>query len=131
MVFWKSKVNNYFLPNQAKIKVALITSMPSDPVSRDRLKKSRDEAVEILRQIADLKSDLKDIRDTEKQTHNISPKYFNSLVKREYDVQYGAEKKTASLEAEQEAFVESDILSGRATPNVEQTEADDGAEDAE
>lgn len=115
----------------AKIKVALITSMPSDPVSRDRLKKSRDEAVEILRQIADLKNDLKDIRDTEKQTHNIAPKYFNSLVKREYDVQYGAEKKTASLEAEQEAFVESDILSGRAKPNVEQTEEDDGAEDAE
>lgn len=116
----------------AKIKVALITSLPSDPASRERLKSTVNEIVDLQRQIADLKDQIKDIRAVEKENHNISPKFLNSLVKREYDVRYEAEKKTAALDAEQEIFTEADILFGRGKPaNVEQTEEDDGAEDAE
>lgn len=120
------------MARQAKVKIELITSLPSDPVSRQRLKGTVDEVVELHRQIADLKSQIKDIRDVEKSTYSVSPKFFNSLVKRQYDVQYGAEKKTAALDAEQEVFNEADILFGRSKPdNVAQTEEDDGQEGAE
>ena len=119
------------MPRKAKVRIELITSLPSDPVSRDRLKASVNEDVDLLRKIADLKQQRKDIRETEKNTHNISPKFFNALSKRENDVRFEAEKKTAALDAEQEAFNEADILFGRSKPaNVEQTEADDGAEDS-
>lgn len=111
-----------------KIKVELITSLPSDPAARQRLKNTVAKMVSIQRQIADLKDDLKEERDIEKSSYNVSPKFLNSLVKREYDVQYGAEKKTAALEAEQEVFTEADILFGRGTPNTAQTEDDDGEE---
>ena len=119
------------MPRMPKIKIELITSLPSDPVQRKRLKDSVTEVVDLQRQIADLKDQIKDIRSVEKETHNISPKFFNSLVKREYDVRFEAEKKTAALEAEKEVFTEADILFGRGTSNVAQTEADDGAEDTE
>ncbi|WJJ58474.1 hypothetical protein NDO71_orf108 [Klebsiella phage vB_KpnM_NDO71] len=119
------------MPRMPKIKIELITSLPSDPVQRKRLKDSVTEVVDLQRQIADLKDQIKDIRSVEKETHNISPKFFNSLVKREYDVRFEAEKKTAALEAEKEVFTEADILFGRGTPSVAQTEADDGAEDTE
>lgn len=127
------------MPRIAKIKVELITSLPSDPVSRQRLKDSVKEVVDLKRQIKDLQEQIKDIRDVEKQSHNIAPKYFNSLVKREYDVQYGAEKKTAALEAEQEVFTEADILMGRSSannivhededePNTEEFDGEEAAE---
>lgn len=117
------------MPRMPKIKIELITSLPSDPVQRKRLKDSVTEVVDLQRQIADLKDQIKDIRSVEKETHNISPKFFNSLVKREYDVRFEAEKKTAALDAEKEVFTEADILFGRGKPaNVEQTEEDDGME---
>lgn len=117
------------MPRMPKIKIELITSLPSDPVQRKRLKDSVTEVVDLQRQIADLKEQIKDIRSVEKDTHNISPKFFNSLVKREYDVRFEAEKKTAALDAEKEVFTEADILFGRGKPaNVEQTEEDDGME---
>lgn len=117
------------MPRMPKIKIELITSLPSDPVQRKRLKDSVTEVVDLQRQIADLKGQIKDIRSVEKETHNISPKFFNSLVKREYDVRFEAEKKTAALDAEKEVFTEADILFGRGKPaNVEQTEEDDGME---
>lgn len=117
------------MARQPKIKIELITSLPSDPVQRNRLKGSVTEIVDLQRQIADLKSQIKDIRDTEKSTHNIAPKFLNSLAKREYDVRFEAEKKSAALDAEQEVFTEADILFGRGkAPNVEQTEEDDGVE---
>lgn len=117
------------MPRMPKIKIELITSLPSDPVQRKRLKDSVTEVVDLQRQIADLKEQIKDIRSVEKETHNISPKFFNSLVKREYDVRFEAEKKTAALDAEKEVFTEADILFGRGNPaNVEQTEEDDGME---
>lgn len=120
------------MARQPKIKIDLITSLPSDPVQRDRLKSSVTEIVDLQRQIADLKSQIKDIRDTEKSTHNIAPKFLNSLAKREYDVRFEAEKKTAALDAEQETFTEADILFGRSKPaNVEQTEVDDSEEDGQ
>lgn len=118
------------MARQAKVKIELITSLPSDPVQRNRLKGSVTEIVDKLRQIADLKSDIKDIRDVEKSTHNIAPKFLNSLAKREYDVRFEAEKKSAALDAEQEVFTEADILFGRGKrANEEQTEEDDGQED--
>ena len=120
------------MPRMPKIKIELITSLPSDPVQRKRLKDSVTEVVDLQRQIADLKSQIKDIRDVEKSTHHIAPKFFNSLAKREYDVRYEAEKKSAALDAEQEIFTEADILFGRSKPeNVEQSEQDDGQEDCE
>ncbi len=109
------------MPRTAKVKVDLITSLPSDPASRQRLKDTVNEVVDLQRQIADLKSQIKDIRDTEKSLHNISPKFLNSLVKREYDVQYNAEKKTAALDQEQEIFTEADVLFGRKTSQVSST----------
>lgn len=96
-----------------KEKVELINSLPSDPASRERLKKTVEEIVNIQRQIADLKEDIKSIREVEKSTHSVSPKFLNSLVKREYDVRFEAEKKSAALDAEQDIFVEADILFGR------------------
>lgn len=117
------------MARQAKVKIELITSLPSDPAARNRLKGSVNEIVDLQRQIADLKSQIKDIRDVEKSTYNIAPKFLNSLAKREYDVRFEAEKKSAALDAEQEVFTEADILFGRGTPNVAQSEEDDGQED--
>lgn len=94
-------------------KVELITTIPSDTVQRNRLKNTVNEIVDLKRQIADLNEQIRDIRKVEKEDHQISPKFLNSLVKREYDVRYEAEKKTAALEAEAEAFNETDILFGR------------------
>ena len=120
------------MARQPKVKIELITSLPSDPVQRKRLKDSVTEVVDLQRQIADLKGQIKDIRDVEKSTYHIAPKFFNSLAKREYDVRVEAEKKSAALDAEQEIFTEADILFGRSKPgNVEQTEQDDGQEDGE
>ncbi|QGZ16246.1 hypothetical protein Hena1_00700 [Erwinia phage Hena1] len=117
------------MARQAKAKIELITTLPSDAVARDRLKGSVNEIVDLQRQIADLKGQIKDIRDVEKSTYHIAPKFLNALAKREYDVRFEAEKKSAALDAEQETFTEADILFGRGKPaNVAQTEPDDGEE---
>ena len=42
------------MPRMPKIKIELITSLPSDPVQRKRLKDSVTEVVDLQRQIADL-----------------------------------------------------------------------------
>lgn len=120
------------MARQAKAKIELITSLPSDLAQRKRLKDSVNEVVDLQRQIADLKDQIKDIRDTEKTTHHVAPKFFNSLAKREYDVRFEAEKKSAALDAEQEIFSEADILFGRSKPaNAVQSEEDDGQEGEE
>lgn len=117
------------MPRQAKVKVELITSIPSDQDARKRLAKTVTEIVDLKRQIADLNEQIKDIRKVEKDDHGISPKFLNSLAKREYDVRFEAEKKSAALDDELEVFNEADILFGRSKPaNVEQTEPDDSEE---
>lgn len=98
----------------AKTKVDLITTLPSDPVQRDRLKKVRDEALDLNIQLLDIKEQLKDIYKVEKEDHQICPKFLKAMVKRELDV-LNAEKKTAAIEAELEAFAEADVLSGRSS----------------
>lgn len=115
-------------------KVELITSLPSDPVSRSRLKGSVNEIVDLQQQIADLKSQIKDIRAVEKEDHHVSPKFLNALAKREFDYRSNAEKQTAALEQQLETFSEADILMGRgqgitgAYANVDSQEDDAGEE---
>ena len=112
------------MARQPKVKVELINSLPSDPVQRERLKKTVMEAVDLKVKIKDFQSSLKDIRDVEKQDHTICPKFFNTLVNTEFDYQYAANKSRKALEDRVEQMTEADILMGRskaisgATPNL-------------
>lgn len=110
------------MPRTKAPKVELITFLPSDPVSRDRLKKSVLEAVEAKLSIRQSQEDLKDIRETEKTTHGISPKFFNSLVAAEFDYQYKANKDRKGLEERLEQMTETDVLFGRSAPITGATE---------
>ena len=97
----------------ARQKVERIKVLPSDPVERERLKKSLEEYVAAMIRLDDSKSEMKDIVDVEKDTHNIDSKFFKTLALAEYDRQYEAEKKRKELEDKVEHFNEADILFGR------------------
>lgn len=101
----------------AKIKVELMTNLPSGEEARKQFATSIDTIVEKMRAIADLKSSIKDlnaeIRDElkhEKELRNMCPKYTRAVATRRYDKEFGAEAKTAELDARVEAFNEADIL---------------------
>lgn len=102
-------------------KVELINYLPSDPVQRERLKRSVNEAVSLKLQIKDLQSSLKDIRDVEKQDHSICPKFYNNLVNTEFDYRYSANKARKALEDRVEQMTEADILMGRKTKTAEES----------
>lgn len=96
-----------------KTKVELITALPSDPATREKLKAIVESMVSLKRQRADLQEDISEIRKNAKDDNHFSPKFLNSLVTREFDVRYQAEKKAAALDQEQETYAEADILFGR------------------
>lgn len=100
-----------------KQKVELMTSLPSGDEDRKQFSTSIQTIVDKMRHIADLKSQIKDankqIRDElahEKEHRNMCPKYSRKVATRRYDIQYGAEAKTAELDSTVEAFNEADIL---------------------
>lgn len=110
------------MPRIAKPKVELISSLPSDPVARKRLKGVVSEAVDIRMQIKDLQSQLKDIVSVEKETHQTDPKFLKTLITAEFDYKYQAEKKRKQLEDQVEQMNEADILMGRSNPNLSEDE---------
>lgn len=94
----------------ARTKVELFTSLPADPVERERLRKTVEELVDLQLKIKDMKEAMKDIVKVEKEDHLISPKFLKSLVATEFDKRYESEKRRAKLEAEVDAMEETDIL---------------------
>jgi hypothetical protein len=94
----------------ARTKVELFTSLPTDPVERERLRKTVEELVDLQLKIKDMKEAMKDIVKVEKEDHLISPKFLKSLVATEFDKRYESEKRRAKLEAEVDAMEETDIL---------------------
>ncbi|WZX10670.1 hypothetical protein [Enterobacter phage EC152] len=119
------------MPRMPKIKVELKNPLPSDPAERNRLKKVIQEGVDAKIAQKDAASQFKDIVAVEKDSHNYDPKFIKTLVAAEFDRQYQAGKKRKDLEEQVEQMTEADILFGRGTPNVAQTEADDGEEGSE
>lgn len=110
------------MPKAKAPKIDLINYLPSDPVSRERLKDSVNEAVGLLLQIRDAQEELKDIRSVEKETHHIDPKFLNTLIAAEFDHQYKASKGRKGLEEKLEQMNENDILFGRSAPIANATD---------
>ena len=121
------------MPRIAKAKVELISTLPSDAVSRDRLRKTVSEAVDLRIQIKDLQDQLKDIVTVEKESHQIDSKFLKTLINAQFDYQYQAEKKRKQLEDQVEQMNEADILMGRSNPAnvVDEDEPEDVSEGEE
>ncbi|MGX4995908.1 hypothetical protein [Enterobacter hormaechei] len=99
----------------AKLKVELLTTLPSDPAVRKRLANIVQEGVDAIRKQKDAAEDLKSILAITKEDLNIDPKFLRTLINGEYDKQDAAEKKRAALEGQIEQLNELDILMGRAS----------------
>lgn len=99
----------------AKVKVELLTTLPSDPAVRKRLANIVQEGVDAIRKQKDAAEDLKSILAITKEDLNIDPKFLRTLINGEYDKQDAAEKKRAALEGQIEQLNELDILMGRAS----------------
>lgn len=99
----------------AKLKVELLTTLPSDPAVRKRLANIVQEGVDAIRKQKDAAEDLKSILAITKEDLNIDPKFLRTLINGEYDKQDAAEKKRAALEGQIEQLYELDILMGRAS----------------
>jgi hypothetical protein len=93
-----------------KEKVELINTMPSDPVQRERLRKSVQEAVDILLQMSALKEEFKNIVSIEKEAYHIDPKFFKTTTKIAYTDQFEAKKERIKIEQNAEMLAEVDIL---------------------
>ncbi|MFP8823523.1 hypothetical protein ACKRT4_25250, partial [Enterobacter cloacae subsp. cloacae] len=64
----------------AKLKVELLTTLPSDPAVRNRLANIVQEGVDAIRKQKDAAEDLKSILAITKEDLNIDPKFLRTLI---------------------------------------------------